>query len=274
MKIRTIGSVCAALLLIAACGEPASAPATSTAATSSPTTSTTTTIVGGEAELNVIVTPDGDGMPTDVMLSCPSGPSFPASALDAILPVEDIDIPGLDAAMQEFLDTEEGEFWPQDGWRVLHQTDGSVAVVHLDEETGAISFMDLSMDGGELRWAGASSGGDCSLQTTLPEDLGVVTWRVDPDAGELAPEATSIVVLVTERGCAGGEPMGDRLMGPQVVMTDTEVLIAFAARAQTGAQECPSNPETAVVVELPEPLGDRTLRDGLDTGLDLTDFLE
>lgn len=43
---------------------------------------------------------------------------------------------------------------------------------------------------------------------------------------------------------------------------DDSVTVTFAVRPRLGAQECPSNPETPFVLELPEPLGDRSLRDG------------
>jgi hypothetical protein len=228
----------------------------------------------GDRPVTILV-PGVDGsLPGDVIVSCPSGPSFPYSALQYIPPVESVDLPGLDAAMQSFLSGEEGQYWPQEGWRVLYSTDNTVLVVHLDGETDAISFMDLEFRDSVWDWSGASSGGPCPLQATLPEGLDVVTWRLDPDAPPPTPETTSIPVLATEQACASGKPMGDRLLGPDVVMTGTEVLIAFAARSQTGMQECPGNPEQAVVVELPGPLGDRTVRDGMDTGLDLGDFLK
>ncbi len=68
--------------------------------------------------------------------------------------------------------------------------------------------------------------------------------------------------------------MDDRMLGPEVVVTGRQVLIAFAARPLPGDQSCPSNPEQSVTVELPQPLGDREIMDGLATGLDLVDFLE
>jgi hypothetical protein len=80
-------------------------------------------------------------------------------------------------------------------------------------------------------------------------------------------------VLVTEHACADGEPVGDRLVGPEVVMTDTEVKIAFAATPQSGFFTCPANMPQAEVVELPEPLGDRTVVDGYDLGISLAEFL-
>lgn len=268
------------MLLLAACGASAGEVHGDTSVADEP--SSTTTTVGPKAEepvadgeLHVIVMPNADGsIPADITIGCPSGPSFPASALEDIPPVEDVDLPGLDDAMQSFLDDEEGQFWPQEGWRLLDESDTTATLVHHDSATNAISFMDLEVQDGVWRWAGASSGGSCVLQTGLPEGLGVVTWRLDPSVDPPTAESTSIAVLVTERACASGRPMGDRLLGPEVILTDTEVLIAFAARSLVGFQECPGNPEQPVVVELPEAIGGRMIIDGLDTGLDLADFLE
>ena len=68
--------------------------------------------------------------------------------------------------------------------------------------------------------------------------------------------------------------MGNRLLDPEVVTTDGAVLITFAAEPPVPVeQNCQGNPEQPIVVELPEPLGDRTLRDGLAVGLNLEDFL-
>jgi hypothetical protein len=228
-----------------------------------------------DGDLHVIVVPGGNGgLPSDVVVGCRAGPSFPASALEDIPPVDDVELPGLDEAMEGFLGDAEGQFWPQEGWRVLHETEETVLIVHHDPATGAISFMGFEPEDGSWRWAGASSGGPCPLQTTLPPDLGVVEWRIDPAAPPLGPETTAIPVLATELDCASGQPMGDRLLGPEVVMTDTQVLIAFAAQPLSGDRSCQGNPEQAVTVELPAPLGDREIVDGLATGLDLADFLE
>ena len=60
--------------------------------------------------------------------------------------------------------------------------------------------------------------------------------------------------------------MGERLLGPQVVETDHDVRIAFAAIPLVGAQNCPGNPPTAVSITLERALGDRVLIDGLLIG--------
>ena len=49
-------------------------------------------------------------------------------------------------------------------------------------------------------------------------------------------------------------------MGPQIIPTETHVLVVFAVRS-LGGGTCPSNPSTRVAVTLGEPLGDRQLVD-------------
>ena len=134
--------------------------------------------------------------------------------------------------------------------------------------------MTVELTGNEWRWAGAQGGGPCPLQASLPEGLNTVQWRVDPAAQTPTPASTTIELLVTERECASGQAMGDRLLGPEIIATQTAILIVFAAEPPPGDyQTCQGNPEQTIVIELPEPLGDRVLSDGLAVGMNLEDFL-
>ncbi len=183
--------------------------------------------------------------------------------------------------MRGFLDTGEGQHWPQNDWLILHEAGDAVLLVNLRvmDDSGkpldetSVAFMNFERVDGEWRWAGAQSGGPCRLETSLPDDLNRVDWRIDPSADPLTAASARINVLVTERACASGQAMGDRLLGPEIVMTEDTVLIAFAATAQRGGQNCPSNPEQPVVVDLPEPLGDRQVFDGLAVAGYLSDYL-
>lgn len=57
-------------------------------------------------------------------------------------------------------------------------------------------------------------------------------------------------------------------------MTADEVRVVLAAEPPPGyLSECRGNPETSVTVELPQPLGDRTVIEGYEIGLDLEDLL-
>ena len=58
--------------------------------------------------------------------------------------------------------------------------------------------------------------------------------------------------------------MGGALLDPQVVETDTSVLVAFAVVPPIALTvTCQGNPSTPVTVELSQPLGRRTIYDGL-----------
>ncbi len=96
---------------------------------------------------------------------------------------------------------------------------------------------------------------------TYPPGLDVVTWQLDPAFPPPTTADTEIHVLATERGCASGREMGDALRGPQVLETETEVIIVFAVEPVVGGANCQGNPSTPVTVELSQPIGDRQLVD-------------
>jgi hypothetical protein len=101
-----------------------------------------------------------------------------------------------------------------------------------------------------------------------------VDWPLDPETLR-DDSATTLEVLVTERECASGQALGDRLRGPQVVLTADVVRLAFAAEPPPGDEfTCPSNPEARVTVELPEPLGGREIIEDLAIGINLEDYLD
>jgi hypothetical protein len=173
--------------------------------------------------------------------------------------------------MQPFLGSEEGAFWPQDGWRVVSSVDGVAVLVA--EADSQLWFQTLELTAGAWRWTGSSSAEGCPLRVPPPEGYNAVEWRLDPDQEAPSPTSTVFDVLVHETACASGEPVGDRLIGPDVDVTATEVRIGFVAEAQDGDFECPSNPETPVTIRLEEPLSERELVDAYDLGTDLREYL-
>lgn len=254
--VKTFVSLLAAVLAVTACGLP-NEPAT------------------GSTEPDLIVTPGPDGeLPPDLEVGCPSGPTFPISALDEVTDLETAGREEVAAAIQPFLDNEEGRFWPQEGWRILHETDTEILLVHHDP-AGSLSFMTVSRSAAGWEWSGAQGGGPCPLRIAMPERLNTVDWRLDPTAPPIDAESTEIFVLLTERECVSGQEIGDRLVGPEIVLTEGAVLIAFAATPPQGdAFTCQGNPETPYLVELPESIGDREVRSGLELGINLEDALD
>jgi hypothetical protein len=225
----------------------------------------------GDSEF-VVVPDESGGVPLDLQVGCPSGPSFPVSALFDIEPLVGSGREHIEAAIAGFLGSDEGSFWPQaDEWQVLYESDTEVILVYVDAPT--IGFQTVMLVDGEWRWSGSQLGEDCPLEARLPDGLNRVTWRIDPEFG-LDPASTTIRLLATERECASGQAMGTRLRSPHVVITNGEARITLAADPpQGGYQTCPGNPEQPVVIDLGMPLGDRAVVDGLAVLGDLADLI-
>ena len=222
--------------------------------------------------------PDSDGedfrIPmVDTIIGCSNGgPYFPASVLDQApyRPLQDA--AGLTEAVELFLANEEGQFWPQEGWLVLHEGQEEAIVVH-SAATGDLSFMTLGKEDGAWLWLGAETRAECVLEFRPSEGLNTVMWRLDPDFDPPGPTSTEIRLLLTERECVSGQPPGDRLLEPEIAFTSDAVMISFSAVPPPGGQTCQANPEVAYVLTLDEPLGEREIRDARQLGEDLSDYL-
>ncbi len=212
--------------------------------------------------LAVIALPGPDGTyPPSTEVEC-AGTRFTLGDLESLTPVEEAD-PGLQAVVDGWITTG-GVGLPADGWVVLTEAAGTATLVRIADDAMAVVGAERGANG--WRWAGASGGGPCEVRLRLPDGLGAVDWQLDPAFAAPGTAATEVHVLVTERGCASGEPMGERLLGPEVVGSDDAVRLAFAAIPVVGGATCPSNPSTAVTIQLDAPLGDRALVDGLVIG--------
>lgn len=213
--------------------------------------------------LDVIVLPDPDGSyPAVTEVEC-GGVQFTLGDLQTLTPIAQAD-PGLAAVVDEWVNGLDSNGWPADGWVVLTEMDELATVVRF--AAGAMYVIGAEQGRNGWIWAGSSGGGPCDVARRLPSGMGAVKWELD--ASFPAPDATSteIHVLATERGCTGGSELGERLLGPQIVETDDQVRIVFAAIPLVGAQNCPGNPPTPVTIALAQPLGTRTLMDGLVIG--------
>lgn len=210
--------------------------------------------------LDVIVLPDESGSyPPSTPVQC-AGVAFPLGALADRIPVEQVE-PGLAAVLDDWVSGVEGTFWPQDGWALLYE-DGEVAQFIWIGDDG-VSFVSAEMGRNGWIWSGASGGGLCDVSRLLPDGLGAVEWAVDPAYPTPDASTTELHILATEVACTGASEMGERLLGPQVVETETAVRISLAAIPLAGGHECPGNPSTPVTIVLEAPLGNRELRDGL-----------
>lgn len=286
MKMRT--AAVAIALVVAACspatpgGSPDPADETTT---SSPTEATIQPPnTGAESDVQdidpdnlglVILAGPGGEFASDLLVGCDGHRLMPLGALDQISTITDDDPDGYLAAIEPFLAGGEGQFWPQEGWQLLWANDTQASLVTKTAE-GSLAWMYLTRNGSDWSWSGSSIDGDpCELRASVPEGMNTVEWRLDPDFGEPDSESTEIHLLLNERECVGGEALGDRLLGPQVVLTEGEIRVVFVAEAPPGETfTCPGNPDTPFVLELPEPLGDRQLVDGFGVGITLDDYVD
>jgi hypothetical protein len=279
---RTVWLGALALILVACSGGPGTSDQSN--ATTSTTESTTTTPPAetetspppedaSSGDLDIIVPPGADGsLPGELWIGCWSGPHFQVSDLENVEALATADPGGVAEAIEPFLSSGEGEFWPQEGWLILREKDDEVLLVHQGSE--GLAFMNVSRVDGAWMWSGSQMGGPCPLHYAVPEGLNAVDWVLDPSGLPLDPADTSLEVIATERECVSGQEMGDRLLEPQVVMTADEVRVVLAAEPPPGdVATCQGNPETPVTIALPQPLGDREVLEGYEIGIDLEDFL-
>jgi hypothetical protein len=67
--------------------------------------------------------------------------------------------------------------------------------------------------------------------------------------------------------------IGDGLVGPRDDRNPTVRRVCRAASRGDGF-DCQGNRDTPFTVELPEPIGDRRLIEGLEIGIDLADYVD
>ncbi|WP_053204852.1 hypothetical protein [Jiangella muralis] len=155
-----------------------------------------------------------------------------------------------------------------DSWTLVDHV-GSTAylLIWLDESAEARNIAPNGVveatyeQAGDGSWS-ARGTGECRPERYFDDGLDPVEWRLPGD--QPSPDATSVTILAHEIGCSSGQPADDRLAEPIVEYHEDTVDITLRITPPEGEVfTCIGNPETAVTVELDEPLGDRELRDGL-----------
>ena len=196
----------------------------------------------------------------DPLVTCRGIPPVRYSHLMDPPSIDDIDHPAVDA-LRAAVRTPGTRSMPKGEWVVLSIDDDLATFAALSPDDFGVAHFKRR---GDSWWVGVTRGGrPCEPVVPLPSRLGRVEVRLDPDS-PLSPDSMTIDLLVTERACASGREMGRALRGPQVVETDTSVLVAFAVVPRIAlSATCQGNLPTPVTVELSHPLGRRTIYDGL-----------
>lgn len=195
----------------------------------------------------------------DRSVTC-GGLPFPESRLhDAGGAERNPDPPAAVLRQHVLADPVDPDFLPERGWIEAARTETHVLYIARDP-TARDGWVDLVVVLQDGAWT-LGGWGTCGLHANVGPDLGSAEFRVAP--GEvLDAQSTDIAVLVTERACNSGDDARGRIVVYGVEFGTTSVTVTLAVRPRAGEHTCPSNPETPFVLELPEPLGDRTLLDG------------
>lgn len=203
--------------------------------------------------------PSGDAasIPVPGRVSCGAvAPSFPLAVLE-----QDGEAgAGGDqpAALLQAVIRESQGGLPDDGWIRAVETFDTVLFVARGGAGMAWSMAKFQLRDGSWQ---TDAYGQCRLQPELPVGVNLAVFRLAPDAA-LTPEATEVDLRVTETTCNSGEDARGRVRILDVVSGPETVTVLLGVVPRPGAHECPSNPETSFILELPEPLGDRVLLDG------------
>ncbi len=95
--------------------------------------------------------------------------------------------------------------------------------------------------------------------TGMPDGVERVDISFAPGS-EPTPQTTELILWIDERACRSQPEMGERLLGPDLYESDSEILIEYAAVTQLTIQTCEGHPPTEVRVTLDQPVGDREIR--------------
>ena len=98
-------------------------------------------------------------------------------------------------------------------------------------------------------------------QRASHEGVRASSWRLEPE-DEPGPGATELRILVTEQRRSGGRYANGRFLTPDLHLGREELILTmFVSPTRSMGVQGP-NPETAVRIALPEPVGARVLLDG------------
>lgn len=150
------------------------------------------------------------------------------------------------------------EALPDSGWIEVARTESSVKYLARGGRGPGLAIVRVVQRDG--RWT-LDGSGRCELLPEIRLGLAHAMFRVAPGQS-LTPETARVEVLVQELACNSGQDARGRVRVERVVADERSVIVVMATVPRGGAQDCPDNPETPFILELPEPLGERVLMDG------------
>jgi hypothetical protein len=144
------------------------------------------------------------------------------------------------------------------GWRELARTDGEVLFGF--GQPPRLVTVGFRQEGRRRTWTSIGSSSARPLRA-IRDGIRASSWRPDP-THEIQPGDTVLRVLVTEQTFSSGQLAHGRVLVPDMYLDGEELVLRLFVSPRPGFQSGAPNPETAVRVALPCPVGTRRLIDG------------
>jgi len=190
--------------------------------------------------------------------TCGGPPAFHPGVMDQQGGTEQGDDPAAAALRAALAPGEDiDDTLPDRGWIEVTRTESMVKFLARGGDGPGLAIVTVVPRDGQ--WT-LDRAGRCELLPEIRAGLDLAMFRVAPGE-ELTPEMTEVDVLVTELACSSGQDADGRIRVDRIIPGDSSVIVVIATAPRGGDHECPDNPETPFLLQLPEPLGDRALLD-------------
>lgn len=144
------------------------------------------------------------------------------------------------------------------GWRELATTDDEI--LYAKGRPPRLLTVAVKRGGRREKWAVVGVSNSRQLRASR-QGIRASSWRLDPEF-ETSPGQSELHLLVTEQTQATGVMADDRLLAPDLYVGSDELILRFYIKALEGYTGRTRRYETAVTVNLPEPVGERAVVDG------------
>jgi hypothetical protein len=145
-----------------------------------------------------------------------------------------------------------------DGWRLLARADGEALFGR--GEPPRLHTVAVREDPRRHTWMCIAASVGQPLRAAR-DGIRASSWRLEP-THEVEPDETVLRVLVTEQTYAGAQRADGRVLAPDLHVDAEQLVLRMFVTPLKGFQSRAPNPETAVRIALPEPVGSRRVVDG------------
>ena len=145
-----------------------------------------------------------------------------------------------------------------DGWRLLARAEGEALFGR--GEPPRLHTVAVREDPRRHTWMCIAASVGQPLRAAR-DGIRASSWRLEP-SHEVGPDETMLRVLVTEQTYAGAQRADGRVLAPDLHVDAGLLVLRMFVTPLKGFQSRAPNPETAVRIALPHPVGSRRVVDG------------